>query len=75
MKPRPIDATILRIYYTRPVTGGCGCCGQVLRMGVVDLDRQRGICQTCVPDSIQAAEALRAAGLTPPDNALIELDP
>ena len=44
-------------------------------MSVVDLDRQRAICRVCVPVSVQAAEALRAAGLTPPDNALAELNP
>ncbi len=71
----PASATLLRVYYTRPVTGPCGCCGEVHRMGVVDLDRQRAICQACVPASVQAAEALRAAGLTPPDSSLVESNP
>ena len=68
-------ATILRVYYTRSINGPCSCCGEVRRMGVVDLDRQRAICQACVPASVQAAEALRAAGLTPPSNSLVELNP
>ncbi len=68
-------ATILRVYYTRSVTGECGCCGTISRMGVVDLDRQRPICRACVPVSVQAAEALRTAGLFPPDDALIERNP
>ncbi len=69
------DATILRVYYTRSVTGPCACCGQTRRMGVVDLDRQRAICPDCLPSSVQAAEALRAAGLLPPNSALVELNP
>lgn len=68
-------AAILRVYYTRPVTGACGCCGAVSRMGVVDLDRQIPICKDCVPASVQAAEVLRACGLLPPDHALIEHNP
>ena len=68
-------ANLLRVYYTQPVTCACGCCGAVLRMGVVDLDRQRPLCQACVPASVQAAVALRAAGLGPPGNARIELNP
>ncbi len=75
MKNPISTAKVLRVYYTRPVTGACGCCGVNARMGVVDLDRQRPVCQACVPSSVQAAEALRAAGLVPPDNALIELNP
>ena len=75
MKNPLSTATILRVYYTRPVTGACACCGEVRRMGVVDLDRQRAICQGCVPASVQAAEALRAAGLIPPDSSLVELNP
>ena len=67
--------TTLRVYYTRPVTGPCGCCEEVHRMSVVDLDRQQAICQACIPASVQAAEALRAAGLTPPDHFLAEWNP
>ena len=44
-------------------------------MSVVDLDRQQAICRACVPASVQAAEALRAAGLIPPDSALVEQNP
>ena len=74
--PRPLaNATLLRVYYTRPVTGPCGCCGATLRMSVVDLDRHCAICQGCLPASVQAAAALRAAGLVPPDSALTERNP
>ncbi len=66
---------ILRVYYTMPVRGICGCCGRMCRLGVVDLDRQCPLCQSCLPASVQAAEALRAAGLVPPDNTLIERNP
>ena len=74
--PHPLaETTLLRVYYTRPVTGPCGCCGAVRRMGIVDLDRHCALCRDCLPASVQAAEALRAAGLVPPDNALTERDP
>lgn len=66
---------VLRLYHTRAVVAQCGCCGRFDRLGVVDLDRRAPLCQGCLPASIQAAVALCAAGLLPPDPSLIELNP
>lgn len=66
---------LFRIYYTRTVAATCGCCGEFGRLGVVDLDGRFPLCQHCLPASIQAADALRLAGLTPPDPSLIERNP
>ena len=71
----PSTATLLRVYYTHPVTATCGCCAVDRRVGVIDLDRQLPLCQDCLSVSIQAAEALRQAGLLPPDPTLIHLNP
>ncbi|MBE7158062.1 MAG: hypothetical protein INR62_06445 [Rhodospirillales bacterium] len=65
----------LRLYYTRAVIAACGCCGESARLGVIDLDGRIPLCQDCLPASIQAAEALRWAGLIPPDPSLIESNP
>lgn len=68
-------SALFRIYYTRAVTAACGCCGESGRLGVVDLDGRFPLCQSCLPASIQAAEALRCAGMIPPDFSLIERNP
>ena len=70
-----LPLTFLRIYYTRAVAATCGCCGEFGRLGVVDLDGRLPLCQGCLPTSIQAAEALRLAGLIPPSPSLIERNP
>ena len=67
--------TLLRVYCTRAVAATCGCCGEFGRLSVIDLDGRVPLCQHCLPASIQAAEALRLAGMTPPDFSLIERNP
>ena len=69
------DLSPMRVdYANQTVTGRCSCCGEHHRMSIVDLDRLTVICEGCVRPSIDAARALRQAGLLPPDTDLIMSD-